>query len=320
MNTFEYYWSSLAGRDLVDKWEFTVPDDHVSCALCGSWTRKLLYGLGKTQTVECECGFRYVTPQLSDRALSDYYRNFYELDNSDFEGHRHDMFEDPEERRRKIQDRHVEIELTNRFTKTGKVLDIGCGPGLYFEGLNGEQELYAVEASPSAARYVRERFSAKVQITAVENAEFDNESFDVINLTYVIEHLKDPLKVMQKVTRWLRPGGLFLASSPNWDSPMARVFREFFRLNDPNQHIALWTPTTVARLLSRCELTLESIHYPYFETEYFNRYEVMRLFRNSTVRLALPILVRFGFYPKLSTVLSPPFWGSVMVTESFKKG
>ena len=152
MNTFEYYWSSLAGRDLVDKWEFTVPDDHVSCALCGSWTRKLLYGLGKTQTVECECGFRYVTPQLSDRALSDYYRNFYELDNSDFEGHRHDMFEDPEERRRKIQDRHVEIELTNRFTKTGKVLDIGCGPGLYFEGLNGEQELYAVEASPSEIR------------------------------------------------------------------------------------------------------------------------------------------------------------------------
>ena len=154
----------------------------------------------------------------------------------------------------------------------------------------------------------------------MENAEFDNESFDVINLTYVIEHLKDPLKVMQKVTRWLRPGGLFLASSPNWDSPMARVFREFFRLNDPNQHIALWTPTTVARLLSRCELTLESIHYPYFETEYFNRYEVMRLFRNSTVRLALPILVRFGFYPKLSTVLSPPFWGSIMVTESLKKG
>lgn len=320
MNTFEYYWLSSAGRDLVNKWGFTAPDDDVSCALCGSQRRKQLYCLGKTQTVECECGFRYVTPQLSEQALDSYYQHFYEMDHRDFEGRRHEMFEDLDERRRKIQDRHVEIELTNQFTKTGRILDIGCGPGLYFEGLSGQQKLFAVEASPSAARYVTERFSATVQTARVEDAEFDDESFDVINLTYVIEHLKDPVGIMQKATRWLRPGGLLLTSSPNWDSPMARLFQEFFRLNEPNQHIALWTPTTVTRLLSLCDVKLQSIRYPYFETEYFNRYEVMRLFRNSTVCLVLPILVRCGFYPKLSTVLSPPFWGSIMVTESLKKG
>jgi 2-polyprenyl-3-methyl-5-hydroxy-6-metoxy-1,4-benzoquinol methylase len=110
------------------------------------------------------------------------------------------MFEDLDERRRKIQDRHVEIELTNQFTKTGRILDIGCGPGLYFEGLSGQQKLFAVEASPSAARYVTERFSATVQTARVEDAEFDDESFDVINLTYVIEHLQDPVGIMQKAT------------------------------------------------------------------------------------------------------------------------
>jgi 2-polyprenyl-3-methyl-5-hydroxy-6-metoxy-1,4-benzoquinol methylase len=45
--------------------------------------------------------------------------------------------------------------------------------------------------------------------------EFDDEYFDVIFCADVLEHLVDPWQVIQKLSRYLKPGGLFISSIPN---------------------------------------------------------------------------------------------------------
>jgi SAM-dependent methyltransferase len=237
----------------------------------------------------------------------------------DFEGREHDMFNNQVERQNKIKDRRIEIDLANQYRKNGKVLDIGAGTGLFFEGLREFNELHAIELSSVAARYLKEKFNAEVRQIDVLDADYEPNYFDVINMTYVIEHLKQPRLVMEKVISWLKPNGLLLVSSPNWQSPMARIYREFFRLNDPCQHINLWDPSTLTEFLEDIGVAVNKRYFPYFRTEYFCGYELSRLVTNTLIRLLLPVLVRVGIYPDSSRVISPPFWGSIMVIESYKK-
>ena len=298
-----------------------IPEEEVCCPVCGGCNRKTLYSLGEYRAVIClQCRFKYVSPQLSRAQLSEYYAKMYsdEIFKRDFEGRRHDMFGDAKERVNKIRDRHVEIELTDRFCKKGRVLDIGSGSGLYFEGLKGEHELYGIEMSLRAAEYVEERFEAKIKCCDVLEAEYEEGFFDVVNMTYTIEHLKSPRAVLERVASWLRPGGMLVVSSPNWSSPMARLYREFFRLNDPCQHINLWETNTLRRFLKEVGFRVENVHFPYFRTEYFNPYELGRLVVNTATCLLLPILLQLGVYPEPDYVLSPPFWGSIMVFEAYK--
>ncbi|WP_419786684.1 class I SAM-dependent methyltransferase [Pseudodesulfovibrio sp.] len=319
---FERYLASPAGEAMARKWAYMPLTQEVPCPLCGARSHTLWYSLGQGRAVRCaRCGMKYVSPRLSEEQLGEYYAAMYTdpLFRKDFEGREHDFFGDPEERRKKIRDRHVEIELTDAFAPKGRVLDIGSGSGLYFEGLAPGKELHGVECSPDAAEFTRQRFNAEITTRDMMESEFPENYFDVINMTYLVEHLIRPQQAIEKVVRWLRPGGMLLVSSPNWDGPAARIFRETFRLNDPCQHINLWGPRTLSSLLLEAGLPRPKIHRPYFKTEYFNRYEVMRLLRNSLLRLCLPALTALGINPQPDKILSPPCWGSIIVLETYKE-
>lgn len=48
-----------------------------------------------------------------------------------------------------------------------------------------------------------------------ESIPYDDSSFDVVVCDNVLEHLDDPISVFREVNRVLRPGGIFLAKTPN---------------------------------------------------------------------------------------------------------
>lgn len=321
MNTFEKYCSYPQGRRIIEKWNYLEPEDTVGCPLCDSKEATLWYKLGNTNTLKCRrCCFKYVSPRLSKKQLLKYYKNINNngLFMKDFELRKHDHFNDPVERKNKIRDRHFEIETTNKFTNCARILDIGCGTGFYFEGLIGNHELHGIELSQKAVAYTRKRFNALIHECDIDDAIFKEDYFDVINMTYVIEHLLDPVQIMKNIYKWLRPGGLLLVSSPNWSAIVSRIYREFFRLNDPCQHINIFERKSLDDFLSKSGFSVEKVYYPYFKTEYFNKYEIIRLFRNTLIKITLPLSIMMGYIPDPEKILSPPFWGNVMVVEAYK--
>ena len=76
--------------------------------------------------------------------------------------------------------------------------------------------VYGVELLPEAGEEARGVLS-EVIIGDVEKLEFDwrPAQFDVLILSEVLEHLREPAEVLNKLHRFVRPGGLVLASSPN---------------------------------------------------------------------------------------------------------
>ena len=99
----------------------------------------------------------------------------------------------------------------------GRVLDIGCASGGLLALLRPRAgHLAGLEISASAATAAAQIADHVVQ-GALEDPElpFEAESFDLVVLADVLEHLADPAAGLARAAGWCRRGGTVLVSVPN---------------------------------------------------------------------------------------------------------
>lgn len=99
------------------------------------------------------------------------------------------------------------------------ILEIGCGDGS--TGLAAKQagkagRYIGIEIAEAPAEIARTRLDA-VHVGNVETMGLDDlpERYDAVIASEVLEHLADPWATVARLAARLKPGGLFLASSPN---------------------------------------------------------------------------------------------------------
>lgn len=103
--------------------------------------------------------------------------------------------------------------------KKGKALDVGTGAGYLLEILKEFGfDVSGTEVSTYWKETVEKKFPNRVFLGELETANFENEFFDLVLLTDVLEHLSDPKKTLREVGRILKPGGYLFLTSPNSDS------------------------------------------------------------------------------------------------------
>ena len=99
------------------------------------------------------------------------------------------------------------------------VLDIGCGNGFLLYNLRKKFEnLYGLELSSSMAIEAKETLSnqkAGICLGNVEQLPFEDESFDCVVWTDVLEHIPDVWQAFREVVRVLRLGGQLITTTPN---------------------------------------------------------------------------------------------------------
>jgi 2-polyprenyl-3-methyl-5-hydroxy-6-metoxy-1,4-benzoquinol methylase len=99
-----------------------------------------------------------------------------------------------------------------------KILEVGCGTGdtlLKLKMLNKAQEIVGIELMniPDS----NQKSIDKLFIGDIESLSLDNylNYFDVIICADVLEHLVDPWKTLEKLSSYLKPGGIVIGSLPN---------------------------------------------------------------------------------------------------------
>lgn len=101
----------------------------------------------------------------------------------------------------------------------GRVLDDGCGLGLYLEHLGAAaQAACGVELDAERARQARTRGLRVVQ-AAGEGLPFPDNWFDLVLSHEVLEHVADDRRAVEQIARVLRPGGRALIFVPNRGYP-----------------------------------------------------------------------------------------------------
>ena len=106
--------------------------------------------------------------------------------------------------------------------KNAKVLDIGCGGGLFLSLLRREgADVVGIEPSDSRAQYARTKHNLVIYKHRIESDFWQKgyaNHFDAVTLWDVIEHVNYPFQTLQSATNVLKQGGLLLIDTPCRDS------------------------------------------------------------------------------------------------------
>jgi SAM-dependent methyltransferase len=107
--------------------------------------------------------------------------------------------------------------LRERMTTPGRILDIGCGNAcLLYHAREAGWQTRGLELSEDWARSVYDDTRIEIRVADfLEYAPDEGETYDVVVLRHVLEHLQDPILAMRKVGALLKDDGRALLEFPN---------------------------------------------------------------------------------------------------------
>ncbi len=138
-----------------------------------------------------------------------------------------------------------------------KILDIGCGSGQWLAVLSERWDKYGVDVSSVAAEIAQRCTGANVFCGPIEAYEAEPESFDVITAFALIEHLKDPRKLMQWVYKRLKRGGIVVLMTGDRESKIAKRFGHKWPLYVPPEHMYFFSSRSLNRLVTETGFTVK---------------------------------------------------------------
>lgn len=145
-----------------------------------------------------------------------------------------------------------QLRLLGPLEPESRVLDLGAGDGRLAAALaRAGHQVTAVEPF----RDVPPAPGISVVRASVDEAGFPEQSFDAAVVWHVLEHLEEPLAALERVRRWLVPGGRVLVGVPNLASLQARLGGERWFHLDAQRHVLHFTPPGLVTLLERAGFT-----------------------------------------------------------------
>ena len=149
------------------------------------------------------------------------------------------------------------IKLINSLSENkGNLLDVGAGTGDFL--LRAKQDNWnTTGAEPSEkARDI----AAKKDISLFENtAALENNSFDVITMWHVLEHVSDLDFQIKELKRLLKPNGHIIIAVPNFNSYDAKYYGAFWAAFDVPRHLWHFSKTAIKKLFENENMHLEKI-------------------------------------------------------------
>lgn len=167
------------------------------------------------------------------------------------------------------------------------VLDIGCSTGELGQAIKEKTgaTVIGVDTSVEMAAVAKEK-NDKVIIGNIEDQktleQIENKKFDVIILADVLEHLINPWQTLKKLTNFLSPSGVVIASIPNvghLDTLYNLLINNYWPYRDrgihDRTHMRFFTLKNIGELFKEAGLKIEKINVNYriIETPHFiNKY------------------------------------------------
>jgi 2-polyprenyl-3-methyl-5-hydroxy-6-metoxy-1,4-benzoquinol methylase len=148
------------------------------------------------------------------------------------------------------------IELFRRYVGAPgrRVLDLGCRDGALTQAYAGGNEIVGVDADREALAEAQKLGIETHWADLDEPLGFEDANFDVVVAGELLEHLRDPKRVVADVRRVLRPGGVFVASVPNAYRLKNRIrFALGRKPEDDPTHLQMFAPSDVRALLEGFE-------------------------------------------------------------------
>lgn len=195
------------------------------------------------------------------------------------------------------------------FKPGGKLLDIGCNIGMFLsEARAAGFETTGIELNRECAEYARTHFNLSVHSDYLDNIAFDDDSFDVITMYDVLEHIPDLHGMLTGIRRILKPDGLLVVQSPNLDSLMAELSKSAWGWLSPPDHLYHFTPGALSSLLVQTGYDVQLIKTWEPADDFCADVMHAKLGNSLFARCARKLIRLSGLASTLVTVLQKTWW------------
>lgn len=223
--------------------------EHISkCILCNS---DKLYNIDKNNNMcKCKsCTFIFNNPRPSYDTIKDFYSK----------NDKYDHWLKVEKGRNNLWLRR--LKLIRKHKKTGSLLDIGTGIGQFLHYAKKYYSVEGTEISESAIKIAKERYNVNLKKGQINDIDLKNNTFDIITLFHVLEHVPNPLEVIKICKSLLNKNGMIVIAVPNEiDSFQAYIKRFLARL--PISNFKKFGRTAIRKI--QLDGSLEEIHLSHF--------------------------------------------------------
>lgn len=142
----------------------------------------------------------------------------------------------------------------------GELLELGCASGSYLQKMKLKGwGTKGVEFSTIAAQRAKAA-GLNVSCEKISTLDFEEGQFDLVVAWMVLEHTHNPILILKKINRWLKPGGVISISVPNsmsWDFSILKG--DGYGIHIPC-HLYHFTPKTIKAALDECGFENTTIH------------------------------------------------------------
>jgi 2-polyprenyl-3-methyl-5-hydroxy-6-metoxy-1,4-benzoquinol methylase len=226
-----------------------VSTQKVACPLCASRVPMNPYFKnGADRIRKCPaCSVAFVYPRASGSELLSQYSPKYFQER--YESLQQSEYLNMESWQKKIA---LCLGRVNRLrgAKTGLLLDVGCGKGWFLETARERGwQVQGVELCAEVAKRTMERVQTQVHVGSIFDVALPSETFDLVTMFDVIEHLEAPIEALRICYRVLKPGGALALSTPNLRGLGCRLLGARAFAVWPDEHIIYFGPASMKRAL-----------------------------------------------------------------------
>jgi 2-polyprenyl-3-methyl-5-hydroxy-6-metoxy-1,4-benzoquinol methylase len=155
-------------------------------------------------------------------------------------------------------------EVVNRLDKSDRILDLGCGSGVFIKQLKlrGYCNVFGLDINLQHIIFSSKYTGSKKFVMAdAVKIPFRDNMFDCVICAEVVEHLGSPRAALAEIAGVLKPCGLLFLTTPNskslfpliwslWKGWKGKIWR------GEELHLSSFTPKSLNRLLKNCGFKL----------------------------------------------------------------
>jgi len=106
-----------------------------------------------------------------------------------------------------------QLSTLEKVSHGRNILDVGCGIGIFLAvAKSRDWNVFGVESSEHGAYFANKHFDIQYQ-SSID--EFPANTFDVVRISHVLEHIPEPRDFLHQLYRVLKPSGILVVIVPN---------------------------------------------------------------------------------------------------------
>lgn len=204
------------------------------------------------QICEClKCGLLFTDPRPGKHEIGKYYQSEeYYSHQENKTGFIPKLYESV-----KSVNLKKKYKMATKGIAKGRVLDIGCGVGDFLHTMEQKGwETVGIEPSEEAKAIAKKRIKAQVLDTE-EQETLPENSFDLITMWHVLEHVDDLHWQLNQLERLVKPNGRVVIAVPNYNSYDGVFYKEKWAAYDVPRHLNHFNQETLVRMFKNNNFT-----------------------------------------------------------------